>query len=179
MIKKLLVFCLFCSFVQAQPTIRHNNLSINAFSILWGGFDLRYEYQYNSWLTFTVPVDLEFAAVSPLPNLTQQMVKALATGMFPTMQFASGFGARFNYEGFYVEPMIKVGYSRITLVPTADPMNYVLIRPIVYLGYQRTFSSGLSLNVGAGPSFNFFLPKGVLVNSFPFFDVMMGVGYAF
>ncbi len=169
---------LFANNDTPEKPILHHNISLNLFSIIWGGFDFRYEYRYNTWLTFTVPADFEFQRLSPLPFATQQNLRTISNGFLPQAETATGFGSRFNYWGFYLEPMVKFGYAKIIVNPLLPAQNYFMLRPLFYLGYQKTFDFGLSLNVGFGPMYTIFFPR-TFADSYAFLDVMLALGYAF
>lgn len=141
------------------PPQSASNIAIDLSAIPVGGIGIRYEQALLPFLMLTIPLDTKMRQLSPLPADIVNSARILAWSMFPEVVVRTGVGIKFHHQGWYVEPMLKLGYAQIHYLGQTGTKHTALIQPALYIGYNTTLDFGLFINVGLGVTAQLFLPS--------------------
>ncbi len=153
------------------------SISLDFSPILTGGLGLRYEHRIFNFLKLTVPLEVKSVKLSPLPSEAISGLRLYAWSTLPEITVLTGAGAQLNYQGWYIEPMLKLGYSQVVYLGQTGAKNLFLLQPTFLFGYSQTFKNGLLINIGLGFSAHLFMPAQDAM-SFWSPDGVLAVGYA-
>ena len=173
--KFLISLCLVSNAFAATP--RNMSIALDLSPVLTGGLGLRYDYQLESYLKITVPLEAKARILSPLPSEAQNALRLYAWSTLPDFTILTGTGIQLNYQGWYIEPQIKLGYARVVYLGKTGAKDLFLFQPTFLFGYTQTFENGFLVNVGLGFSWHSFSPAEDAV-SFWSPDAVLAVGYA-
>jgi hypothetical protein len=154
-----------------------HSVAFDATAIINGGLAFRYEYSALPYLNISIPLEGQLLSLSPLSSEFIAGSRILGWSWFPHASAKTGVGAKFHYAGWYVEPLIKVGFAEIQFAGSAlGTRYYALLQPEVMIGHQAAFDFGLFLNVGIGLGARIFLPATEVP---PYWqpDAVIAVGY--
>jgi hypothetical protein len=164
--------------LNAQSSdIRDNSISLDFSHIFSGGIGVRYEHAVLPFMNITVPLEARFRTLSPLPSVAVNGIRIIAWSALPDAIVLTGVGAKFHYSGWYIEPMLKLGYAQITYHGAAGTKHLATFQPSLLVGYNTTLDFGLFINVGVGISGRLYTPS---ADAKSFFqpDGVFSVGYA-
>ena len=175
--KYLIVSFLFSNLLFAGIPQRKMALSLDLSPVLTGGLGVRYEYSIQKFFKITVPFELKSIKLSPLPSEAINGLRLYAWSTLPDLTILTGLGTQFNYQGWYIEPQIKLGYARVVYLGRTGAKDLFLFQPTFLFGDSQTFENGFLVNVGLGFSAHLFSPSGDAM-SFWSPDGVLAVGYA-
>ncbi len=152
-------------------------LSISIPNLILGEVSLKYEYPILPFLTLTVPANIQSTQLLFLPLEAIGFFRSFGDGLFPNLTITTGIGARLHHAGWYIEPMLELGYVRIDYSLPTGPEHLMMAKPKLLVGYYTIFSSGLYLNVGIGIAGRLFYPTNKTASIIrP--DSILALGYA-
>ena len=145
------------AFANTKPSKMAVSISIS--NLILGEISLKYEYPILPFLVLTVPINFQSTNLLLLPPETAGFFRSFGFGLFPNLTGTTGIGVRLHNEGWYIEPLLELGYARIDYSLPTGTQHLMMVNPKLLVGYYTIFTSGLHLNVGVGLAGRFFLPS--------------------
>ncbi len=158
---RTLFFVLISTIGWAEKALpdRAHAISVDVAAIPFGELSLIYQHKTMPFLNLVFPLDIQSLSVFLLP---QEVITVQRTtfgfGILPDLTVASGIGVKLHYSGWYVEPLLGLGYARIDYPSRYGTRHLLMIKPALLLGYHTTFPFGMYLDVGIGLAGRIFIP---------------------
>ena len=174
----LLCLSLLCGDLNAGlfASTTENSLSIDISNTASGGLGLRYERNILPFINITVPLEVRFGSLTPLPTVAVNGLRIMAWSALPDAIALTGAGVKIHVQGWYIEGMLKAGFSQLEYLGNAGIKNLAVLQPSVYIGYSETLPFGLFVNMGIGVAYRQYFPSSD-AKSFFQPDAVLAAGY--
>ena len=166
---------------QSNPLIKEHRISINTTGFAFEKIAFEYQYRVNSFINIIVPLEGSLSSLSVLPNPILNLIRSFGYGFAPKANLLTGLGAMFQYQNWFIEPTLKIGYAYIEYPqgsPLVDQKSFLELTPAFLFGHQTIFDFGLMIKLGIGAQWRLFFPHVILTNVIAP-NVTLALGYAF
>lgn len=128
-------------------------VSIQPFNLIFGLVSLSYEYKIRDWVSIKTGLGFYGSGLITETYLTYGNDKNFSIfGGFEAKFYVMGSAMK---SGLYLSPGTEFGYESVLNKASGAVVQELAIVPAVLLGFDKVFSSGISLDAGIGMGYHY------------------------